>query len=458
MTLRDDEKDASSNGPVVVQETSVLGNTTPSNDTSPPPSPSPPVISTAHDVELAEEKDYGPPPDGGLQAWLQVLATHLINAMTWGYAAAFGVYQLYYVETLGLPASQVSWIGSVQIFFTYVICAVSGRLADAGYTRETVAVGTFLAVFGTFMTSLATTYWQIFLAQGVCIGIGLGVAFMPAISVLSSYFDKNRAFALAVSAVGTSVGSVTFPTTIQYLTPKIGFPWAVRCAGFLALTMAVIANILLKPRLPPRKKGPLFEINAFSELPYLLFSMAAFVYFYALYFVFFYINSYARNIIGFSNVDSINLLLITNAMGIPARPIVGYIADKYTGPINLFVGATIAVSIVLYSWIGVTTRTGMYVFSVVYGLSIGANQGTFVSSLTSLTKDPQKMGIRFGMVETLCSLATVAGAPTAGAIIDHNGGDYFWAQIWGGTVMAAASVIFVACRISATGWRLKVKI
>ncbi|KAL6910961.1 major facilitator superfamily domain-containing protein [Trichoderma evansii] len=432
MTLRDDEKDVSSNGAVAVQEA---------------------------DVELGEEeKDYGPPPDGGLIAWLQVLATHLINAMTWGYASAFGVYQLYYVETLGLPASQVSWIGSVQIFFTYAICAVSGRLADAGYTRTTVAVGTFLAVFGTFMTSLAKTYWQIFLAQAVCIGIGLGVTFMPAISILSSYFEKNRAFALAVSAVGTSVGSTSFPAMIQHLTAKIGFPWAVRCAGFLALAMAIIANVLLKPRLPPRKSGPLLELKAFSELPYLLFSMAAFVYFYALYFVFFYINSYARNIIGFSNSDSINLLIITNAMGIPMRPIVGYIADRWSGPINLFIAALTAVFAVIYSWTAVTTRTGMYVFSVVYGLSIGANQGLFVASLTSLTKDPQKMGVRFGMVETLSALATVAGAPTAGAIIDHDHGNYFWAQIWGGTVMAAATVIFVACRISVTGWKLWVKV
>ncbi|KAL7812223.1 major facilitator superfamily domain-containing protein [Trichoderma gracile] len=432
MTLRDDENKDASRKAVVVQEreTSVLGSTLPHRDASIPP-----TTNTDQDVELAEEaeKGYGPPPDGGLEAWLQVLATHLINAMTWGYAASFGVYQLYYVETLGLPSSQVSWIGSVQIFFTYVICAVSGRLADAGYTRETVAVGTFLAVFGSFMTSLARTYWQIFLAQGVCIGIGLGVAFMPAISVLSSYFDKNRSFALAVSAVGTSVGSVTFPATIQYLTPKVGFPWAVRVAGFIALAMAVVANLLLKPRLPPRKSGPLLEMKAFSELPYLF---------------------YARNIIGFSDQDAINLLLITNAMGIPARPIAGYIADRHTGPINLFSAATVAVSVMIYSWIGVTTRTGMYVFSAFYGFAVGTNQGTFVASLTSLTKDPQKMGIRFGMVETLCSLATVAGAPTAGAIIDHSDGDFFWAQIWGGTVMAAAAVIFVACRISVTGWRL----
>lgn len=289
MTLRDDEKEASPKGPFAIQEheTSVLNTTLPQRDDGSIP---PTTNNADHDVELAEEaKGYGPPPDGGLEAWLQVLATHLINAMTWGYAASFGVYQLYYVETLGLPSSQVSWIGSVQIFFTYVICAVSGRLADAGYARETVAAGTFLAVLGSFMTSLARAYWQIFLAQGVCVGIGLGVAFMPAISVLSSYFDKNRSFALAVSAVGTSVGSVTFPAAIQYLTPRVGFAWAVRVAGFIALAMAVVANLLLKPRLPPRKSGPLLELKAFSELPYLLFSMASFVYFYALYFVVFYV-------------------------------------------------------------------------------------------------------------------------------------------------------------------------
>lgn len=144
-------------------------------------------------------------------------------------------------------------------------------------------------------------------------------------------------------------------------------------------------------------------------------------------------------------------------MGIPMRPIAGFIADRWTGPINLFIVALTSVFAILYSWTAVTTRTGMYVFSVVYGLAIGANQGLFIASLTSLTKDPQKMGVRFGMVETLSALATVAGAPTAGAIIDRDHGNYFWAQIWGGTVMAAAAVIFISCRISVTGWKLMAK-
>lgn len=51
------------------------------------------------------------PLDGGIAVWIQVPATHLLNSLAWGYAATFGVYQLYYVQPLNLPSAQISWIG-----------------------------------------------------------------------------------------------------------------------------------------------------------------------------------------------------------------------------------------------------------------------------------------------------------------------------------------------------------
>ncbi|KAI9158712.1 Aspyridones efflux protein apdF [Paramyrothecium foliicola] len=398
------------------------------------------------------------PPDGGVRAWSQVLAALLINAMTWGYPASFGVYQLHYEEVTGLPSAQISWIGSIQIFLTFGICAVGGRLSDAGFARQTVAAGCFLSVLGTFMTSLCVEYWQMVLAQGVCTGLGLGLAFMPAVSVASSYFKRKRAFALAVAAVGTSVGSLIFPSTVQYLIPQIGFRWAVRCAGFVALVITLLANSLLKPYVAPRKTGALVEWTAFRELPYVFFALGAFLNLYALYFGFFYINAYARNIIGFSSIESVGLLLITNAMGIPIRPVVGYIADHYIGPINAYIITSGLLSATVFGWIGVKDRTGMYVFSVFFGLANGGSQGMFVGSLASLTKDPQKMGTRFGMVCTICAFATLAGPPTAGAIIDSSSGDFIWAQVWGGAVIAGAVMALASCRVAATGWRWKAKI
>lgn len=73
--------------------------------------------------------DPGPPPDGGLKAWTQALSGHLIVCNTWGYIVSFGVFQTYYVGALGHPPSDISWVGSVQIFLLFFIGTFSGRVS-----------------------------------------------------------------------------------------------------------------------------------------------------------------------------------------------------------------------------------------------------------------------------------------------------------------------------------------
>lgn len=170
------------------------------------------------------------------------------------------------------------------------------------------------------------------------------------------------------------------------------------------------------------------------------------------------INAYARNIIHFSTTDSVQLLLITNGMSVPGRPLAGYLADRHFGPINLYAFQTLVVGCMIFAWTGVKTRTGMYAFSAFFGLTVGAAQGLFSGSLASLTPDPRKMGTRFGMICTIAAFATLAGPPTAGAIIDKSDGRYLWAQIWAGLVMVLASFILVASRCAVTGFKFRVKI
>lgn len=249
--------------------------------------------SDSEDVAHATTAEFQP-PDGGLVAWTQVAAGCLVNMMAWGYPSTFGVFQLYYRDTLGLPEAQISWIGSLQTFLAFLTCTFSGRLADAGYIRSTVIAGCFLVVFGTLMTSFATEYWQIFLAQGVCTGLGLGIMFMPPLAVINSYFSKKRSYALAISATGTGLGSVVFPATIQYLIPQVGFPWAVRYSAFVALFISVASVLMLRPQLLPRKSGPLVEWSAFKEVPYVLYTLGAFLFFWAIYFGFFFVSFVLR--------------------------------------------------------------------------------------------------------------------------------------------------------------------
>jgi hypothetical protein len=59
------------------------------------------------------------------------------------------------------------------------------------------------------MTSLAKEFWQTMLAQGIGIGIGTGLIFLPALSVISQYFLKRRSLALGIVTTGSSVGGET---------------------------------------------------------------------------------------------------------------------------------------------------------------------------------------------------------------------------------------------------------
>lgn len=80
-------------------------------------------------------EEPGPPPDGGLPAYLQVLMAHLVCFNIWGFVISFGVLQTYYLSILSQTSSDLSWIGSTQVFVIFFVGAFSGRAIDAGHFR-----------------------------------------------------------------------------------------------------------------------------------------------------------------------------------------------------------------------------------------------------------------------------------------------------------------------------------
>jgi MCP family monocarboxylic acid transporter-like MFS transporter 3 len=70
----------------------------------------------------------------------------------------------------------------------------------------------------------------------------------------------------------------------------------------------------------------------------------------------------------------------------------------------------------------------------------------FVGGLASLTTDPSKLGIRFGMVCSALAFASLAGPPTAGALIETDNGGFLKAQIWAGSVTICAALFICAAR------------
>lgn len=399
-----------------------------------------------------------PPPDGGTQAWLQVLVGHLVIFNTFGYFNSYGFFEAYYVDSLGLSDSTIAWPGSVQSFLSFLVGVGAGRACDAGYLRTLLIVAFVLQLIGVFSVSFATSYWQIFLAQGVCQGLGNGLAFTPAVSNVATYFAKRRALAIALISCGNATGGVAFPLIAQQLIPKVGFGWTVRIMGLVMLFNMAIILTLVRSRLPPRTSGAIIDMSAFKDLPWVLFVISTFLMFLVLLFALTYIELYGTRVIGISHQTSITILLALNAVGIPGRVIPCLIADYYLGPINTVVPCACLCALMFFVWIEIHSFRGLIGFAIAFGLVNTACQVLATASMSSLVKDPQKMGTRMGMALTILSVATLTGSPIAGALIDMDDGNFFYAQLFGGCVIALGAMVMVAARISQTGWKLAVRI
>ncbi|TQV90675.1 monocarboxylate permease [Cordyceps javanica] len=132
--------------------------------------------------------------------------------LTWyfrGILNTFGAYQTYY-ETGALytaSSSNISWIGSLQSSLLLVLGLVTGPLYDAGHFHALLYGGSFLILLGQMMLSLCREYYQALLAQGFCIGIGVGLIFIPSVALLSTYFSTKLAVANGIAAAGSGLGT-----------------------------------------------------------------------------------------------------------------------------------------------------------------------------------------------------------------------------------------------------------
>lgn len=377
-----------------------------------------------------------------------------------GYFNAFGAFQAYYMETLPETQSTISWIGSIQLWMVFFVGTWSGRALDAGLFAPTYLLGAALQIIGIFMTSISHTFWQLLLSQGVCTGLGSGIFFTPAMGLVTTYFTTNRGIAIAIMSTGGSIGGAIYSVIVRQLLPNIGFGWTIRVLGFVNLVSLSLAFAFLKPRLPPRRSGPIVEWSAFKEVPYLCVVAGMSLVFGGLFFSYYYIASFSRTIIGMSYSDSLTMLIVFNAGAIPVRLLTGYIADRYLGPLNAMVPLIFINSLFAFVWISIDSRTGMYAFATFYGFSGGAFQCLFPTTVTSLNSDLSKNGVRLGMALTVLSFAGLAGPPIGGALLITNGGGrggYMSAQLGVGLAMALGAFLLGVGRVVKYGWSLKIK-
>ncbi len=241
----------------------------------------------------------------------------------------------------------------------------TGPLYDRGYLRPLVVTGSFLTLLGLIMTSISHSYYQLFLAQGVCIGLGMGFTYVPMLAAVSQQFTTKRPVALGICLTGAVFGGTIVPIMLRQLMPRIGFGQAVRSVALVNLGCALIALAIICQR--PNEAYPawrLLDLSALRETPYALFTFALFLICLPYYVPFTYIPLFAQTALHSSENLAGYLLAIANAGSIFGR-VMPYVLNSRFTPIRLFVFWTLVSTALLFGWIGITKIQGFVVWCVI---------------------------------------------------------------------------------------------
>ena len=432
-----------------------------------------PTTGTSTPMEPKETGTLGPdttvpmpPPDGGLMAWVQVLGSWCVLFCTFGLVNSFGVYQAYYEATLpGTSASAISWVGSIQGSLLLCCGLVSGPLFDAGYFRPLLWGGLTLVVAGQLATSFCARFWQVVLAQGICIGLGCGLVFGPCTAIIAQYFSRRRALASGVVSMGSPVAGILLPVIFSNLQPRIGAAWATRVIALILLTVSAVPLAFLRTRLAPtRRRDTIVDTSAFRDLPFMTFTVGGFFAFVALYIPFFYIELFAvdhglATPTGGSGADfsASYMVALMNAGSVVGRVVPPWIADRTRQPVLVMAVSALACAALAFAWLGVGhSFPALVAFAVLYGAISGGVVGMQSAGAFALTdpRDMGKVGARLGMACFAAGLALLVGTPIAGVILGGDGGDGGGKPMrWTGVIGFTADLLLVgAAFLFATVW------
>src|SRR6266536_3612387 len=151
-------------------------------------------------------------------------ATALANMLLIDAIQSYGVYLAHYLSNNVFPSAtsiDFALIGGFNFAFAMLVAPIITIAARVYGTRAPMFLGiTFLAT-GYVSASFSRQIWQLYLSQGVLVGLGVGFTYVPSIAILSQWFQKKRSLANGISAAGSGIGGLIFSFMTDAVIRKI---------------------------------------------------------------------------------------------------------------------------------------------------------------------------------------------------------------------------------------------
>ncbi|TGJ86854.1 hypothetical protein E0Z10_g1869 [Xylaria hypoxylon] len=397
-------------------------------------------------LEEAQQEGFAPlpPPDGGY-GWFCVLAQFLINGFTWGVAASYSVYLAYYLSHDLFPEARpidYAFIGGFNFAFALLVAPLATLLMRFYGIKAPMFFGVVLLPVGFISASFATKVWHLYLSQGLCVGTGIGLLYIPATSVIPQWFSKKRSLANGICASGSGIGGLAVCFATQAMLDTIGFLWSLRITALIVFLVNLTATLLIRSRNDDIKPSlTIFNFHLLVSYQVKLLLGWCIVLMFGYITLMFSLSDYALAI-GRSHQDSATVAAILNLGAAVGRPFLGFLSDRY-GRVEVAGVATFSCGILVFTlWLPSTEYSVLVVFAFIGGSILGI----FWAAIAPLAADIVGLKLLPSFLNTVWLSVAL---PSAFAEVialelrrqDLGARSYIYAQIFTGLSYVVASAV-----------------
>ena len=353
----------------------------------------------------------------------------VLNMLSRGVVETWPVFLSPVQQGMDWGRGEVSSIYSILMMVMGLGGILTGWAHDRFGHRAVYTAGLLFLGGGTFAASRLESLWQFQIFVGIAGGLGAAaIGMVPAQALVSRWFDRNLAAAMAVASTGLGFGTLLLAPVSQVLIGYFDWRGALELIGgtLIVLAFAVVAlpwrRISAGPVRPGGSSGgpglrEALSHRAFWALWGVFFATSLGVYAVSLQSVTYMVEN------GIEPLDAATAFGAAGALSVVGMIITGIAADRWGRHI-------IATASYVLTMIGVMalillphtpTAAAVVVFVACFGLSLGVRSPIIATLSTQLFR-ARGMASIYGSIFTGQGVGAAAGSWIAGILHDATGG------------------------------------
>lgn len=396
------------------------------------------------------------------RGWVVVWAAFAVLFVGFGVAYSFAAFFHALRDEFDATRGDISLVFALTGFLYFALGAVSGPLADRVGPERVVFAGMALIAVGLVLASAAQELWQIYLTYSLCVGVGVGLAYVPAVGAVQRWFIKQRGKASGLAVAGIGAGTLCVPLLAAATIDSIGWRETYLILAGLVVLFGVPAAFFIEHS-PGRRglepdgaasAGAVVSVpeglslsQAVRSKPFQLLYLASFATSIGIFTPFAHLAPYAKDQ-GFSEGFGALLVGLIGVGSTAGRLVLGSSADKVGR--RLALGVTfLAMAAALATWLAATEQWSLAAFALFFGVAYGG----FVALVPALTADyfgGKSMGAILGWLYTAAAFGALLGPVLAGAVYDAR--DSYTLPILFGIVMNGVAAFSIVLMPSTVAW------